>query len=502
MIQKWYVMHHMERVLLTWSDRGVSGPVPGHHGVRPSRDPGPVLRLLTAWEGCPTYDAIWVLAAPPGEDKARALVADAGAHARRVVLRVLPVSDPTDHGQLFHALRPVLSELGQGGPRRIDVLLSAGTPQAQTIWIILVQAGLLDARMLQVIPDAFVPDPHPSPVREVRFDIEGFPEIRALREEVRRLRAAVEWKAHGFVGQSPAIRLLAQRAARVAPSDLPVLVHGETGTGKELVARAVHAASPRATAPFVAESCAAFAEGLLASELFGHEAGAFTGAVGRKRGLFELAHGGTLFLDEVGDTPAAVQANLLRVLQEGQLRRVGGEAMVSVDVRLVAATHKDLAMLVSEGRFRQDLYYRLRGVTLEVPPLRERPDDIPLLVEHFLRTKPRAELEIVPRVLRHLAAYQWPGNVRELRAEVQRWKVFCPRRVDVRDLSPEIAGLAPSSPSAPTVVRPLSDVVRAAEEAVIRAALEEHHGNLSQTARALAVDRNTLKRKLAALGMR
>ncbi|MGC4122854.1 MAG: sigma 54-interacting transcriptional regulator [Myxococcales bacterium] len=381
------------------------------------------------------------------------------------------------------------------------MLLSAGTPQAQTLWVILVQAGILRARMLQVIPEVFAP---PSPVREVRLDIEGFPEIRALRDEVRRLRAAASWKGSAIVGESPAMQRLLLRATRVASSDLPVLVLGETGTGKELVARAVHEGSERSRGPFVAENCAAFAEGLLASELFGHEPGAFTGAAGRKRGLFELAHGGTLFLDEVGDMPLPVQAHLLRVLQEGALRRVGGEAAVNVDVRLITATHRDLAQLCREGRFREDLYYRLRGATLELPPLRERPEDIPLLVDHFLRSKPARPLEVTARAARALASYRWPGNVRELRSEVARWKVFCGKHVDLEDLSPEILGGRVEKPAAaqPGAVQPLAVAVRAAEERAVASALAQEKGNLSRTARVLGIDRNTLKRKLAALGLK
>ncbi len=493
----------MPHALITWSDRGVTGPVPAHHGKRPATDLGPVRRLVEQWKERPPYAAAWVLATPPGEQNARRLCDELGRSIERVECCVLPVTDPSDHGQLFRGVGPVLRRLAAEAPLEdwsYDVLLSAGTPQAQTLWVILVQAGLLRARMLQVVPEVFAP---PCPVREVRLDIEGFPEIRALRDEVRRLRAAVGWKGQAIIGDSPAMQTLLLRATRVAGSDLPVLVLGETGTGKELVARAIHQASERARGPFVAESCAAFAEGLLASELFGHEVGAFTGAVSRKRGLFELAHGGTLFLDEVGDMPLPVQAHLLRVLQEGTLRRVGGEAAIAVDVRLVTATHRDLARLCREGRFREDLYYRLRGATLELPPLRQRSEDIPLLVAHFLAARPARALEVTARAARALAAYRWPGNVRELRSEVARWKVFAGGQVDLADLSPEIAGGEPEAPASPAadVVQPLALVVRAAEERAIAAALARESGNLSRTARALGIDRNTLKRKLAALGL-
>lgn len=506
----WCMMHHVKIALITWSDRGAAGPVPSYHGRRPDTDPGPILRLLTRWPERPSYDAVWLLTNPAGEARARALCKQMQSHVSQAICCVLPIDDPTDHGQLFQALSPLLQRIDRRhGPERWqrDVLLSAGTPQMQTMWVILVQSGLLRARMLQVIPDAFVPDPHPSPVREVRLDIEGFPEIRALRDEVRRLRAQVSWKGREIIAQSEPMQAIQSRAQRVAASDLPVLVLGETGTGKELLARAIHEASERAAGPFVAENCASLSEGLLASELFGHEAGAFTGATGRKRGVFELAHGGTLFLDEVGDLPMTVQAHLLRVLQEGQIRRVGGEATVRVDVRLITATHRDLRSLVRDGRFREDLFYRLNGTALELPPLRHRIDDIPLLIDHFLRRVPPArKLELRPSVLKVLARYSWPGNVRELRAEVMRWKVFCQDRVELDDLSPEI--LSPNEPNVPSPPlgssvsssqTTLAQAVREAERRAIELALSAQQGNLSRSALALGIDRHTLGRKLVAL---
>lgn len=502
----------MQHALVTWSDRGAAGPPPAHHVTRRREDVGPILRLLSHWEGRPRYKAIWILTTPSGELNARALVEELRSleGMGSVQCSVLPVNDPSDHSQLFQALGPALEHIESALPAQRwsrDVILSAGTPQMQTLWVILVQAGLFAARMLQVIPEAFVPDPHPSPVREVRLDTEGFPEIRALRDEVKRLRAAVEWHQNQIVGISSGMRSLEARTQRIAASDLPVLILGETGTGKELVARALHQASPRASGPFIAENCAALSDGLLASELFGHEAGAYTGAVSRKRGLFEMAHGGTLFLDEVGDMPANVQAHLLRVLQEGRLRRVGGETTVRVDVRLVTATHRDLQELMQQGTFRADLFYRLRGATLELPPLRERREDLGLLVDHFLQAEPTRKLTLAPEVWERLTSYAWPGNVRELRAEVLRWKALCQQRVELADLSSEIGGLGPrrAPPNAeltPPSLLTLADSVRAAESQAIRAADRVHQGNLSRMARALGVDRNTLKRKLAAHGMR
>ncbi len=548
------------RLLLTWTDRtgfdasaaqashgahgaqGSSGPPagahpsrpsrPSHHRERPSHDRGPVLRLLDQPESRDAYDVAWVLTTPATALATEGLVAAMRKRIGRVELRSLALYDPSDHEKLFHALTPLVAEIPADA--EVTTLLSAGTPQAQTLWLILVKSGLLRARMLQVIPPAFVPDPHPHAIREVTLDIEGFPEIRALREEVVQLRAR-ETARLGLIGASPALEAMLDRVARVAraaDARTPVLVHGETGSGKEIVARAIHASSARARGPFLAENCGSLAEGTLASELFGHERGAFTGAAGRRRGLFELAHGGTLFLDEIGEVSPRVQVSLLRVLEEGVLRRVGGEEPVRVDVRVVAATHRDLARLVQDGTFREDLYYRLKGAVIEVPPLRERASDLEALIAHFLEPR-REEGEAGaaseggdpghgPRptrsALEAMRRYAWPGNVRELRAEVARWRVFCDERVDVEDLAPEIragatatdAGGARASegpspalarPPAPHVSlalgdRPLAAAVAELEDAMIRAALDRTAGNLARAARALDIDRNTLKRKL------
>jgi DNA-binding NtrC family response regulator len=379
--------------------------------------------------------------------------------------------------------------------------------------VILVQARMLRARMLQVIPAAFVPHPHPRAIREVSLDIDGFPEIRVLREEVTRLRAEVRARSSKLIAGSVALRAVLDRVIRVAQSELPVLVLGETGSGKELIARAIHDGSARADGPFVAENCGAIADTMLASELFGHEAAAFTGAAARHRGLFEQAGGGTIFLDEVGELPPQVQAMLLRVLQERTLRRVGGEEPVKVDVRVVAATHRDLEQMVRDGRFREDLYYRLRGATIAVPPLRDRLTDLPAMIDAFLREatiRGRArKLPVTAEAMRLLAAYAWPGNVRELRSEVHRWAVFCDDEVAPGDLAPEIRGDAaargprrsPTRGSPAAMTTTLAAAVRDAEHAAIAAALAAHGGNLSRTARTLGIERNTLKRKIAGLGL-
>ncbi len=501
-----------KRVLVTWSDAGIAGPKPAHHGARPAADRGPVLRLLDQPES--RYDAAWVLTVPAGEGPTRSLVAAMREVVGKVEARVVSVEDPSDYAALFRALGPLVGELKRTFPAptwTIDVLLSSGTPQSQTLWVILVQAGLLPARMLQVIPAIFVSAERP-PIRQVRLDMEGFPEIRALRREVLRLREQVG-PPSPILGDSTPMVELRSRVSRVAASDVPVLVLGETGTGKELVARALHTESHRAQGPFVAENCGVFSEGVLASELFGHEAGAFTGATARRKGVFEQAHKGTLLLDEVGELSPRVQAALLRVLQEGSLRRVGGEGKVPVDVRIVAATHKDLARMVREGTFREDLYFRLRGATIEVPPLRARGGDVELLARGFLADlaarRGTVELTLSREAERALSRYRWPGNVRELRAEVERWGVFCDGVVNEEDLAREIreaqaekVGSEVSFPAGePDEVRPLSEAVTRAERDAVVAALRRFDGNKSAAARALGIDRNTLKRKMSAFGL-
>lgn len=486
------------RTLLVWSDRGIAGPRPVYYRRPRPADQGPILRFVE--HRGQRYARIEVLTVPAGAENAQQLTDVLAPYAEHVAIRSVPITDPSDFGQIFAGLEPVVAAHAGGD---VDILLSSGTPQMQTIWVILVQAGLLPAKMYKVIPAIFVPDPHPEPVVSVSLDIEGFPEIRALREEVARLRAQVALGGREMIGESPAMRALRRQMSRVAAApDVPVLILGETGTGKELVARGLHRASPRHGGPFIAESCGALAEGILASELFGHEAGSFTGAARQRRGLLEQAHGGTLFLDEVGEMPPRVQVMLLRALQEGVIRRVGGERPIRIRVRVLAATHRDLPTLVAEGGFREDLYYRLCGATLRVPPLRERAEDVALLVAHFLAQARQSALMPSGRALQALQAHRWPGNVRQLRAEVIRWTVFCDHPPTLADLSPAIQGLAlPGRPDASVGARTLQESVAVVERAALRAALDGSGGNKSQAARSLGIDRNTLKRKMRTYGL-
>jgi DNA-binding NtrC family response regulator len=317
---------------------------------------------------------------------------------------------------------------------------------------------------------------------------------RILSENIR-LREKIEELSpfQGIVGQSAAIQRVLEEVRMVAESDTTVLVRGESGTGKELIARAIHACSPRRFLPIVAVSCGALSEGVLESELFGHEKGAFTGAQYRRKGKFELADGGTLFLDEIGDISLKTQVDLLRVLEDKQVCRVGGNKMIPVDFRLIAATNRNLENMVKEGSFREDLYYRLNVFAITIPPLRERREDIPLLAEHFLqkfaRSMNRHVSGISPEAMRLLCSYDWPGNIRELQNAIER-AVLVARSETLQPADFPMVG-TPSS----VVIRDEKSLA-AVERDHIRAVLEETGWNISQSARLLQIDRVTLYNKI------
>ncbi len=314
-----------------------------------------------------------------------------------------------------------------------------------------------------------------------------------------------------LLGEAPAMARLKRLVEKAAPSEGRVLITGENGTGKELVARAIHAGSARAAGPFVKLNCAAVPKDLIESELFGHEKGAFTGAVAARKGRFERADGGTLFLDEVGDMPAPMQAKLLRVLQEGELERVGGSETLTVDVRVVAATNQDLEAMVEAGAFREDLYYRLNVVPLRTPALREHKGDLPALVARFLdeaaRRNRRRGMRLTEGAMQALLAYDFPGNVRELRNVVERLVILADAETiaedEVRSLLP--GGRLAAAKGAPSGYRPgvpLKDLAAEAERRIIEAALEDQGGNMTETARSLGLERSHLYKKCRALGIR
>jgi len=316
------------------------------------------------------------------------------------------------------------------------------------------------------------------------------------------LRGGLRHSYDAIVGRSPAMIEMLRAIDRATESLLPVVITGESGTGKELVARALHENGPRREQPFVAVNCGAVPEQLLESELFGHTRGAFTGADRDRRGLFEVADGGTLFLDEVADTSLAMQAKLLRAAQEGEIRRVGQERSRRVDVRIIAATNRSLADLVAEGRFREDLFYRLNVLELRVPPLRERVEDIPELTAHILERGGGGRPASLTRAcLARLSAYAWPGNVRELENELARAAALGGERIDVGDLSPHIA-TAPPVPTAPTRESlELKPRVEELERALVEEALRQTGGNQTAAAKLLGLSRYGLQKKLKRYGI-
>jgi transcriptional regulator with GAF, ATPase, and Fis domain len=309
-----------------------------------------------------------------------------------------------------------------------------------------------------------------------------------------------------FLGASPAMRRVYRLLEKVADNDLPVLITGESGTGKELFARELHDRSARRTAPFVTVNCAAIAETLFESELFGHERGAFTGAIAQKRGRIELADCGTLFLDEIGEIPAQTQVKLLRFLQEHEFERVGGSGPIHVDVRIVAATNRDLPAAIRMGQFREDLFYRLNVIPVALPPLRERDGDVDLLAAHFVSELSRTlarDKRLSEEALRALRAYPWPGNVRELENMIERALVLSDGDdVGVDDLPAEIRGtFAEPAPSPPEEDLNLARRLGALERELLVRALERSEGDLAQAATLLGVKRSALVEKLRRHGL-
>jgi DNA-binding NtrC family response regulator len=354
----------------------------------------------------------------------------------------------------------------------------------------------------------------PFAVDELRIVVEKSLETARLQSENRRLAAEVQ-RLGGpgeLLGESLPIQHVKDTIEKVAPTTASVLILGESGTGKELVAKQIHRQSDRASGPFVTVNCAAIPDTLVESELFGHRRGAFTGADRDRSGKFQDAHGGTLFLDEIGDMALPAQAKLLRVLQEGQLEPLGGGPSVAVDVRIVTATHRDLRKMASDGDFREDLLFRLRVVDVELPPLRDRRQDVLLLAQHFLDAIGAGGLRLSPEVEGILCSYPWPGNVRELANAMERAAIFCTggvlqtadlpadvrREVDLPGTSLEPSqGLADKDDFRTAKARAIDSF----ERSILTAALRRHNGNVSQAARSLGLHRQNMQQKLRRLGI-
>lgn len=399
----------------------------------------------------------------------------------------------------------VLTDIRMAGIDGMGVLRFYREKSPETIMIMMTAFGSIETAIGAIKEGAYDYVSKPFKLDEIKLAIHrALDQKRLLRENLFfRQELISKYKLENIVGRSPKMLQMYKTIARVAESRSTVLIHGESGTGKELIARAIHFNSSRSSAPFVAVDCGSLAETLLESELFGHVRGAFTGAVTNKKGLFEEADKGTCFLDEVGDISLSMQAKLLRVLQEHEIKRVGGTETIKVDVRVVAATNRDLEQLVEEKKFREDLYYRLNVVSIYVPPLREREEDIPLLVEHFLSKYAAENRKPMPRIspaaLDLLVRYRWPGNVRELENMIERLVTLSqsglilpedlPRRLRIN--APDV-----DMGSFPTGVS-LSQI----EKLYIQKVLEETGGNKKRAAEILGIDRRTLYRMAARLGI-
>lgn len=346
----------------------------------------------------------------------------------------------------------------------------------------------------------------PFDLEELKLAIDKALRFSNLSAEVERLREELdrEYDIEGIVAADPAMIDLLEQVRKVAPTNATVMIYGESGTGKELVARAVHALSTRASGPFVSVSAGALPETLLESELFGYEKGAFTGAVTSKPGRFELANGGTLFLDEIGDIAPGVQVKLLRVLQERRFERLGGTRSVEVDVRVVAATNRDLQQAIADGDFREDLFYRLNVVPLTLPPLRQRAGDIPLLVAHFLEKHKAGQKRISQEALEALVQYKWPGNIRELENTIERIVILSHGDdVGVSDLPVEVR-LGPVASRAGSTGITLADDGCDLEEVeldLVRQALDRAGGSTPKAAKLLGLTTKTLESRMSRLGL-
>jgi two-component system response regulator HydG len=396
----------------------------------------------------------------------------------------------------------VITDLRMGEYDGIDVLRAVKEAQPMTEVIVMTAYGTIESAVEAMRVGAFDYIQKPFTEQELIVKVSKALESRRLNGQVQLFAREFKEKYHveNVIGRSQAIRDVLTRLIKFAPTDATVLITGESGTGKELIARAVHANSKREQKPFVTVNCAAISETLLESELFGHARGAFTGAIGARKGLFEEADGGTFFFDEIAETTPVFQAKLLRAIQEGEIRRIGENKPINVDIRVVAATNVDLQRAVEERRFRQDLYYRLNVARFQLPPLRDRREDIPLLVEHFMAKysrKMNKRVRLADGVIERLVAYEYPGNVRELENFVEQSVALCTGGiVRVDDILPR-----PPKSEEKRQGRTLADIVDDAEREAVESALRAFDGSRERAAEALDISPTTLWRKMTRLAI-
>ncbi len=395
----------------------------------------------------------------------------------------------------------ILLDLVMPGRSGLDLLAELGERSVRSPVIVLTATNTVNAAVEAMKRGAADFVTKPFELDALRIKVRDRLEKRELLEEVERLRDEVEDRQHfaGMVGRSDAMRSIFRTVERIAKVQATILVTGESGTGKELVARAIHDHSPRAEGPFVAVNCGAIPRDLIESELFGHERGAFTGATGRRTGRFEAANGGTLFLDEIGELDGAVQVKLLRALQERTFERVGSSESISVDVRIVTATNRDLVQEIANGNFREDLYYRVAVVPIALPPLRERREDVRLLAQTFV-SRMGPDKKLTPAAIGSLEGYTWPGNVRELENAIEYGLALCEGdTIDRSDLPISIGRSGQAEALREQWrqgERSFEETVTRFETDILRESLESHHWNQTQTASALGLTRRVLKLKM------
>jgi DNA-binding NtrC family response regulator len=395
----------------------------------------------------------------------------------------------------------VLTDLKMPGIDGLELLHKTQARDPDCVVVVMTAHAAIDSAVKAMREGAADYLTKPVNVEELQLVLARELERRRLRAEAGQLRErlAARHRVHNIIGASPVMQRVFDTILQVAPSRASVLITGESGTGKELVAAAIHQHSPRASGPFVKLHCAALAETLLESELFGHERGSFTGAVARRDGRFQQADRGTLFLDEIGEISQATQVKLLRFLQEHEFERVGGNQTVKVDVRVVAATNRNLLQLVKEGRFREDLYYRLNVVSIDMPALRDRPSDIPLLAAHFLAPYAKQNDKVIhgfsDEALRQLVRYSWPGNVRELENAIERAVVVCRGdQIRAEDLAPSILAAAPARDDGMPSI-PGASLAELERYAILKT-LEHTGGSTSRASEILKVSPRKIQYKL------
>ncbi|MFQ5579807.1 MAG: sigma-54-dependent transcriptional regulator [Nitrospiria bacterium] len=400
----------------------------------------------------------------------------------------------------------VISDFQMGGMSGLDLLRKIKEKAPLTQVMIITAFGTVERAVEAMRQGAFDYLLKPFSLVEMETKVEKALEQRRLLTENRYYRETIQNNMGRIIGQSSGMQQVYRLIEKIAPTATPVLILGETGTGKELVAKEIHNKSPRAERPFIAINCGAIPENLIEAELFGYEKGAFTGAATSKKGRFEMADGGTLFLDEIGELPLHLQVKLLRFIQEQELERVGGTKIIKVDSRLIAATHRDLKKEVQEKRFREDLFYRIRVIEICLPALRERGDDIKELSMHFLmkiNQELHKNVQFPPEIIDLFSAYPWPGNVRELENIVERAVVLADSNtIQLEDLPSELHSIpAPEKPSPQTGPQSMTERIEEMEREIIRKTMEEVEGNQTKAAKTLGLHRSSLQYKLRKYGL-